>query len=155
MTGEPSCIEEMTPLQISKFWPNIPEQHHLTSRPTKYYNCVSWALHKTNRWIDFYYTEDGNIDIDQSGEKYAKYFEAEGFVRCEDSSLVEGVEKIAIYEDARNDFTHVARQLENGNWTSKLGEYEDIEHYSLDALSGNYYGKPKIFLARERTSLNL
>jgi hypothetical protein len=33
--------------------------------------------------------------------------------------------------------------LENGNWTSKLGECEDIEHKTLDCLNGerNFFGK--------------
>lgn len=35
--------------------------------------------------------------------------------------------------------THAARQLENGKWTSKLGQLEDIEH-ELDGLVGDKYG---------------
>jgi hypothetical protein len=37
-------------------------------------------------------------------------------------------------------WTHAARQLDNGKWTSKLGQLEDIEHESLEALSGAVYG---------------
>jgi hypothetical protein len=29
-----------------------------------------------------------------------------------------------------------ARQLPNGEWTSKIGQYEDIQHKTLDALTG-------------------
>ncbi|MCY7407984.1 MAG: hypothetical protein LH631_11575, partial [Alkalinema sp. CAN_BIN05] len=40
---------------------------------------------------------------------------------------------------------HVARQLPNGLWTSKLGRLEDIEH-ELDGLSGDLYGTVQKFM---------
>ncbi|NJR70907.1 MAG: hypothetical protein HC771_21420 [Synechococcales cyanobacterium CRU_2_2] len=45
---------------------------------------------------------------------------------CEDANLEAGFQKLAIYVDAQGSPTHVARQLENGQWTSKLGSSEDI-----------------------------
>lgn len=38
--------------------------------------------------------------------------------------------------------THMARQLANGMWTSKLGGNEDITHFTLDALES--YGPIRI-----------
>jgi hypothetical protein len=59
---------------------------------------------------------------------------------------VSGVEKIAIY--VRSDIpSHVARQLPNGKWTSKLGLREDIEH-DLEALEGPEYGSVVLILSR-------
>jgi hypothetical protein len=50
-----------------------------------------------------------------------------------------GFEKIAIYVlDEKPQ--HAARQLPNGKWTSKLGQYEDIEHNALEGLEGSIYG---------------
>lgn len=151
MTFEPSCLKDMTPQQIAIHWPNLhQENYRLTSEETIEYNCVAWITGVTNRWIDFYYTQDGDIEIDQSGKKYAEYFKTFGFEECNAGNLEEGVEKIAIYEDNRNEFTHVARQLADGKWTSKMGELEDIEHLNLEALADKLYGKPKIYMKRPR-----
>jgi hypothetical protein len=54
-----------------------------------------------------------------------------------------------IYADKDNCFTHVARQLYTGAWTSKIGEWEDIEHLTLEAVSGGLYGEPAIIMRKE------
>jgi hypothetical protein len=38
--------------------------------------------------------------------------------------------------------------MPDGNWTSKLGKGEDIQHDSLDGLEGDLYGKVAIFMMR-------
>jgi len=50
--------------------------------------------------------------------------------------------------------THAARQLENGRWTSKLGELEDIEH-DLHHLASGAYGAVVQILKRPAGSLTL
>ena len=55
------------------------------------------------------------------------------------------LKKIAIFGMKESDGsvspTHAARQLESGEWTSKLGkDFEDIPHTTLDALNGPVYG---------------
>ncbi len=47
---------------------------------------------------------------------------------------------------------HVARQLKEGMWTSKLGPDEDIEHNTLDALEGELYGAVTQVLKRPLTT---
>jgi len=47
----------------------------------------------------------------------------------------------------------MARQLANGNWTSKIGGEEDITHYTLDALESHgvphgEYGDPVLYMRR-------
>jgi hypothetical protein len=61
--------------------------------------------------------------------------------------LENGYEKVAIYT-LNGVPTHAARQLPNGNWTSKLGSEIDIEHNSLDCLNGTVYGKAEIIMKR-------
>jgi len=40
----------------------------------------------------------------------------------------------------------MARQIESGAWTSKLGQDHDIEHETLDTIAGPVYGDAvKIF----------
>lgn len=41
------------------------------------------------------------------------------------------------YDSVENEISHVARQLPDGRWTSKLGPDEDIEHNDLHALEGD------------------
>lgn len=71
-----------------------------------------------------------------------------GYEVCDGPSLEAGFEKIALYVDSDDSPTHAARQLPNGNWTSKLGDFEDIEHPTLDCLNGDLYGRPVVYLAR-------
>jgi hypothetical protein len=46
--------------------------------------------------------------------------------------------------------THAARQLPSGAWTSKLGDWEDIEHNALSGLESSFYGRVSIILKRQR-----
>ena len=66
---------------------------------------------------------------------------------CENSHIESGFEKVAVYVDAEGRPTHVARQLPNGLWTSKLGKSQDIEH-ELEGVTGSVYGSVAQFLKR-------
>ena len=78
-------------------------------------------------------------------------FETLGYEPCADAHQKPGFEKLALYADEYGSPTHVARQLSYGNWTSKLGAFEDIEHKTLRALEGVLYGKVVQHLRRRRT----
>lgn len=73
-----------------------------------------------------------------------------GFTRCDSGDLEPGWEKVAVYALADDDPTHVARQLESGAWTSKLGDFEDIEHDTPTALEGPAYGTVYGYMKRRR-----
>jgi len=60
-----------------------------------------------------------------------------------------GMEKIAIFAQGGKP-THMARQLENGRWTSKMGQSEDIEH-ALRDLEGVLYGEVALFMGRPKS----
>ncbi len=72
----------------------------------------------------------------------------------------EGFQKIAIHVDNYNKPTHAARQLQTGEWTSKLGDnyvdtrgLHDVEH-EYDALSGNTiseYGNIAIIMKKNQS----
>ena len=68
------------------------------------------------------------------------------------ASLEPGFEKVALYADRNEEVTHAARQTADGSWTSKLGEWEDIAHKSLEALCGDEpaYGTVAQILKRPR-----
>jgi hypothetical protein len=76
-------------------------------------------------------------------------FRSLGYQECENGGLEEGYEKVALYGSTLI-YTHAARQLPNGKWTSKLGRSEDIEHDEPDVLAGGIYGEVHEFMRRPR-----
>ena len=113
----------------------------VTSEATERYNCIAWALGETSDWWapvdlpDFFWPAGfDRVSIDEvvTLDMVSRLFDAYGFERCADGSPEEGAEKIALFGDG-DKFLHVARQLPNGRWTSKLGQDRDIEH-ELEAL---------------------
>jgi hypothetical protein len=74
-------------------------------------------------------------------------FLALGFQKCPDGSPEPGFEKIALYGLGMI-YTHVARQLPDGKWTSKLGSGEDIEHDTPQDVAGGLYGEVAEFMKR-------
>lgn len=141
-----------TESQLRSKWPDLFNNYEKTSNETKVYNCVAWALKIEDDWIQHDYHDDGEPDRDHFVESYIEIFKGEGFAICENGDLEDGFEKIVIYfVEASNEFTHVARQLEDGNWTSKMGPFEDISHYSPEILSGPFYGKPHSYMRRKKS----
>ncbi len=143
------------PNDLRAWFPKLDSQNHrITSDETPRYNCVAWAANDSSRWWDHvpgYYWPDG-LPRDESVEAYVGLFRRLGFELCDNSEPEPGFEKIAVYGKAGK-FSHVARLLESGNWTSKLGTLEDIEHDDLDSLTkdlDNSYGQPLVFLRRAK-----
>ena len=78
-------------------------------------------------------------------------FLALGFIDCGSNEQLEtGFEKIALYASASL-YTHAARQLPTGKWTSKLGNWVDVEHNSPDDVAGGVYGEVYQILQRPTT----
>jgi hypothetical protein len=76
-----------------------------------------------------------------------------GFKLCFDGTLRQGIEKIALFGKGPVGAevpTHAALQLASGEWTSKLGPFEDITHATVDAVRGPVYGQVVCFLERPR-----
>jgi hypothetical protein len=70
---------------------------------------------------------------------FEEAFTSLGYTPCEAEGYETGFEKVALYATTDGRPTHMARQLPDGRWTSKLGEQVDIEH-ELHALAGDLYG---------------
>ena len=148
--------------ELRGIFPNLSDNpDKLTSPIDIDYNCVSWALDISDCWIEPYgliipspsppYYWPENIPQDNRTETYVKLFEHYGFEVTDDPSIEDNNEKIVIYS-RDNEFQHVARQLPNGDWTSKIGKQEDIRH-SLNELeaSGPYsYGSANIFMKKQK-----
>ena len=127
---------------LEQQFPNLAtEDYTLTSPDTIDYNCVAWAAGTDQEWwwpdpMEQEYWPDG-VPREETLSTFIAAFATLGYQCCNNESLETGFEKIAIYCDAQNSPRHIAKQLANGEWTSKIGQYEDIQHKTLEALSGD------------------
>lgn len=122
--------------------------HRITSPASPGYNCIAWSLGDAERWWQsgIYWpivapANDYGIGILEQA------FAAMGFDDCADGGLEANYEKVALYGSSLF-YTHAARQLPNGKWTSKLGRSEDIEHDTPDDVGGGIYGEVVQFMKR-------
>lgn len=116
------------------------------------YNCVAWALGKDDEWWEpgMFWPEgasSGSTVVD-----FASVFLQRGFEFTRDRGHEKGVQKVAIYGTEFGVFEHVARQLPDGRWTSKLGPQEDVEHDTLEVLEGGEYSNVMAILKRPASS---
>jgi hypothetical protein len=130
-------------MPIESLFPRLKDAGYQVMSPqTVYYNCVAWAAHEDDRWWwpdpSSYWPEGAPREVRL--EAFVHTFSLLGYEPCDAEDLEPGFEKIAIYVGQHGLPTHVARQLSNGRWTSKLGKLEDIEH-SLAGLSNSMYGQ--------------
>ena len=121
-----------------------------TARAKVRYNCIAHAMNENNLW--WWPDGDGIVDYEVHWlpevakectiDAFVAVFRTKGFVPCDDLNieLEPGYEKVAIYCNAAGEPTHAARQLPSGAWTSKLGDWEDIEHETLACLESEDYG---------------
>jgi hypothetical protein len=68
-------------------------------------------------------------------EALVSAFEVLGYEICSGADLEEGYEKVALYVNQFGSWEHAARQEEDGWWSSKLGNLEDIRHPTPYAVS--------------------
>lgn len=129
-----------------------PEKFNKTSDATLEYNCLAWALHDTKRRWDPDSKQDyWPSDAPQNALMVTLIgiLKRRGFELCPTGQLENGFEKIAIYSASGGvEWDHVARQLPNGLWTSKIGHCMDISHGDLESLTESQYGDVKWFLKR-------
>ena len=127
----------------------------VTSPVTKEYNCIAWAVGDTERWWSnrpqYYWPVDAprGSNVGCLVDAYRSL----RFDRCDEDAVEEGFDKVAVYwnhNDGR--WTHAARQLPNGCWTSKLGRFEDIQHEHPKHLEGPSYGSVYCYMKRPKES---
>ena len=124
--------------------------YDITSPQDDNYNCIAWAANdNSNAWwpdpFNQYYWPE-KIPREQSLQAFIDAYQTLGYSVCNNGDVEQGFEKIALYENLSGP-SHAARQFLDGTWTSKLGDYEDINHV-IDALEGVEYGQIVRFLKR-------
>ncbi|MGD0464201.1 MAG: hypothetical protein ABSB74_17095 [Tepidisphaeraceae bacterium] len=116
-------------------------QHKITSQASGDYNCIAWAAGVQTEWWSHEIPYKWPVTRSPLAKSLVKVFAGLGYKmdRRGDTSLQPGIDKVAIYAKGEM-WTHAARQLPNGKWTSKLGRDEDIEHENPECLCGDTYG---------------
>jgi hypothetical protein len=117
--------------------------YRVTSPATIDYNCVAWAAEDTENWWQpglFWIPRDWP-ENDFGLGALENVFRSLGYVDClSDTGLEPAYQKVALYGSGLV-YTHAARQLPSGKWTSKLGKGEDIEHDTPNDVAGGVYGE--------------
>lgn len=132
----------------------------VTSCKDPRYNCLAWAVGDIGKKWDplqerGYYWPPG-IGREGTVEECVEIFKLHGYEDAHQNFAYEvGYERVAIFEDETG-WSHIARQLRDGKWSSKLGKGADIEHLSLQSLEGPEpaYGKLVRCLRKRRLDWN-
>ena len=137
-------------MNLKDLFPDLTDNNHeITSPRTVDYNCIAWAAHNSQRWWQpgVYWPTEVSRDDHGIGALVAAFTEL-GFKECDSGELEENFEKVALYGFGMM-YTHAARQLPDGHWTSKLGQLEDITHTTPEAIAGSDYGQVIQFMKRK------
>ena len=138
------------------FFPNLAGSgYEITSESTDEYNCIAWVLGVTTRWWGHQNPGEywpSSLPRNSRIETVIQLFTTKGYSFCNDDALEPGYEKIALYSFV-GQFTHVARQLQDGRWSGKLGNRETITHPSPANLAGGIYGNMHCIMRRDLPTL--
>jgi hypothetical protein len=142
---------------IQQLFPRLnTSSFEITSARDHRYNCVAWAAGDTRRWwwpaeAAFSFWPAG-VEREESIAGFVRAFGTLGYELTSSGDPHPDFEKLAIFASGDGVPTHMARQLPNGPWTSKLGALEDITHMDVTGLAGTDYGDVTVFLQRRRSS---
>lgn len=140
-------------MDIEQLFPSLRgTTYRVTSSPDHVYDCIAWAAGVVTKWWWPFgdprraYWPEG-VPREESLEAFRTAFAILGYITCDHAEAEVGYEKIALFADATNCPLHAARQLANGQWTSKLGAMDDIEH-ALHGLEREEYGRVALVMKR-------
>jgi hypothetical protein len=154
MTGQLQHLEEIFP-NLSR------EGYSPKSEQTRVYNCIAYAAgDETRRWagyreLDYHWPEGAREG--HSLDALTSAFEVLGYSVCDSGALESEFEKAVLYVDKEGLWTHAAKQCDDGQWTRKLGNLEDIIHRTPDAVAGPdpAYGDVACYMKRKRQTKGL
>jgi hypothetical protein len=91
-----------------------------------------------------------NAAVGLGVEALVSAFTSQGYELCGDGTLEQAFEKVVLFANALGEWTHAAKQLSDGRWSSKLGDAEDITHTTPAGVAGVIYGDVKYYMKRPR-----
>lgn len=138
---------------VEHVFPNLRNTAWSEESPrTSEYNCFACAAGETHRWWEptrapYAYWPPGLPRVLTLGN-FVRAYQTLGYEPDHDDRHEPGYEKVAIYVNEYGRPKHAAKQNEYGAWISKLGDFEDIEHETLQGLEGSDYGHVAQILKR-------
>jgi hypothetical protein len=140
-------------MDSSSDFPRLTSDNHQETSPAAIaYNCIAWAVEDTQHWWQpgVYWLPD-NWPVNDFGlGALERVFRTLGYEDCGmDEKLEVGSTKVALFASSSFIYTHAARQLPSGKWTSKLGKDIDIEHDSPAVVAGGVYGEVMQVMKRQ------
>jgi hypothetical protein len=142
-----------TPSERANF-PRLGHGYEVLAAATDRYNCISWSLGVTDRWL--WPARPGlPITFGDFDDLYSR----QGYRRLASLSFdkVPGHDKIVLFAKTTPEGvlqpTHAAKQQDDGSWTSKVGKLPLIRHLQPGDLEGAMYGAPYVVYVRERVVL--
>ena len=138
-------------MSLEELFPNLEnDAFEITSDATADYNCIAWALGLNDaKWDPSpWYYWPRSVPRNHAVSTIEAIFSSFGFVKCESGNAEEGFGKVAIFSVDGVEYAHIARQLSDGRWTSKLGNLEDITHADCNSLTGQEYGSVLSWMRR-------
>lgn len=148
--GEDTRVRRLDRAREDEF-PNLNDiGYRVTSDESTLYNCVAYAADDMTRKWDYFppHYWPGKISGDAI-EALESVFISIGYARCDNGDLEDGFQKVALYVNEDGEWEHAAKQLENGEWTSKLGNWEDIRHRTPHVFGGSDYGNVMYYMKRK------
>ena len=153
-SAEADLIQRLKSEDKLKYFPQLADStFEKTSDYDEDYNCFAWAMGWTHCRIDpgepcvvgdFW---PMGVTRGRTVRAFVEVFDAQGFSVCDSGEHELGFMKIALYAKGGS-ATHAARLLEDGRWTSKLGDWDDIAHPDLATVGGANYGSVVRFLKK-------
>ena len=135
-------------------FPNLVREGYTVASPADpYYNCIAWAADDHLYWwwpghTDCYWPN--TVPEEDTEAAFVLAFESIGYVECDGPDFEIGFDKVALYSADDGTIEHAAKQVGPDQWSSKIGENEDILH-TLEGLEGPLYGTVKHYMKRPTT----
>jgi hypothetical protein len=135
-------------------FPRLTDDNHIQTSPEDdSYNCMGHATRTSLWWspkesgrLKSYWPPD--VPREDTIEVYKKALTDLGYMICKNENFEDGFDKIALFAKGGVP-KHMARQLDDKYWTSKLGMGIDISH-ELRALCGLNFGEVVLFMKRAK-----
>ncbi|SRR6266498_3617854 len=130
----------------------------VTSEGTPIYNCIAYAAKDDTRpwwpmphWMSsryYYWPPHLPRQVVATKDNFLRAFDWLGYELCKTGKRERGFEKVVLYVDANDAPKHMARELGDGVWYSKLGDEQDIRHHTFDAVENQIYGVAQYFMRK-------
>lgn len=125
----------------------------VNSPNTAVYNCIAFAMRLQDRWVDHNISCPGHwwppiSDCSMKKESLVRAFEYLGFTVCANADMEEGFDKVVLFCDDNDNWTHAARIVAKGIEHSKFGQKWDAFHSGNDIFIGSCYGHEFAYMKR-------